>query len=94
MHITDSRIGEDRPENTPTQVTLSGEIISRSQIGRGFLWPKNDPRLEWQPVRTYEVKDWERVTRLGVSAHFCMDGFLDKDEAFGRTSANWGAHKS
>lgn len=59
-------------------VGLSGEIISRSQIGHEFVWPKRDPRAEWQPVRTYVASDHARIKLLSVSHHFDMDAFLEK----------------
>lgn len=62
-------------------VGLSGEIISRSQIGREFIWPETDPRLQWQPQRVYGSDDESRVRCLSISPHFDMDKFLEKTKA-------------
>ena len=64
--------------NQQVPVGLSGEIISRSQIGQEFVWPKNDPRSQWQAQRTYEASDDSRIRHLSVSPHFDMGMFLEK----------------
>ncbi|NMG68704.1 hypothetical protein [Parazoarcus communis] len=64
--------------NEQLPVGLSGEIISRSQIGQEFVWPKSDPRSQWQPQRTYDPSDDARIRRLGISPHFDMDAFLQR----------------
>ncbi|WP_157659158.1 L-tyrosine/L-tryptophan isonitrile synthase family protein [Thauera butanivorans] len=64
--------------NQQLPVGLSGEIISRSQIGHEFVWPKNDPRSQWQPQRTYGPSDDARIRRLSISPHFDMDAFLER----------------
>ena len=64
--------------NQQLPVGLSGEIISRSQIGQEFVWPKNDPRSQWQAQRTYEASDDSRIRHLSVSPHFDMATFLEK----------------
>lgn len=64
--------------NEQLPVGLSGEIISRSQIGQEFVWPKSDPRSQWQPQRTYDPSDDARIRRLGISPHFDMDAFLER----------------
>lgn len=56
-------------------VGLSGEIISRSQIGKEFIWPKEDPRSQWQPQRIYGSADDARIRQLSVSPHFDMEVF-------------------
>lgn len=63
-------------------VGLSGEIISRSQIGQEFVWPKSDPRSQWQPQRTYGPSDDARIRHLGISPHFDMDAFLERTQTF------------
>lgn len=67
--------------NQQLPVGLSGEIISRSQIGHEFVWPKNDPRSQWQPQRTYGPSDDTRIRRLSISQHFDMDAFLERTKA-------------
>lgn len=59
-------------------VGLSGEIISRSQIGKEFIWPKEDPRSQWQPQRIYGSADDARIRQLSVSPHFDMEAFLER----------------
>ncbi|WP_036564990.1 hypothetical protein [Oceanospirillum beijerinckii] len=63
--------------NQQLPVGLSGEIISRSQIGQEFVWPKNDPRSQWQAQRTYEASDDSRIRHLSVSPHFDMAMLLE-----------------
>lgn len=67
-------------------VELSGEIISRSQIGSDFIWPKLDPRSQWQPIRSYEAGDDVRVRHLSSSTHFDMSAFLEKTKHLDLTS--------
>ncbi len=64
--------------NQQLPVGLSGEIISRSQIGKEFIWPKEDPRSQWQPQRIYESADDARIRHLSVSPHFDMEVFLER----------------
>lgn len=67
--------------NQQFPVGLNGEIISRSQIGKEFVWPKNDPRSELQPQRTYGRSDDARIRGLSISQHFDMDAFLERTKA-------------
>jgi len=57
---------------------LKDEIISRSQIGHEFVWPKSDPRTQWQPQRTYEASDDARIRHLSASCHFDIASFLER----------------
>ncbi|OIQ98618.1 pyoverdine/dityrosine biosynthesis protein [mine drainage metagenome] len=67
--------------NQQLSVGLSGEIISRSQIGHEFVWSKSDPRSQWQPQRIYGPGDNARIRRLSISQHFDVDAFLERTKA-------------
>lgn|GEM_PF-1747931 len=67
-------------------VGLSGEIISRSQIGHEFSWPEDDPRLFCQQTRTYNAEDDVRVMQASTSYHFNMADFLEKTKNLGPAS--------
>lgn len=62
-------------------VGLSGEIISRSQIGQEFVWPAQDPRQQIQPTRTYGPGDEVLMRELAVSPHFDREEFLERTAA-------------
>lgn len=68
------------PELLSKPAALNGEVISRSQIGHEFIWPKQDPRSQWQPSRTYEFSDDSRIRDLGRSPHFNLNTFLEKSQ--------------
>lgn len=67
--------------NYQLPVGLSGEIISRSQIGHEFVWPKSDSRSQWQPQRVYGPDDHARIRHLGISPHFNMEAFLERTKS-------------
>lgn len=67
-------------------VGLSGEIISRSQIGHEFVWPEDDPRLLLQQTRTYDAEDDARVMQASESHHFDIATFLEKTKNLGTAS--------
>lgn len=73
IHTEQSKI-----KNHLKLIALSGEIISRSQIEHEFIWPKDDPRIQWQPHRTYQQEDDIHIRNLSISSHFNIDKFLEQ----------------
>ncbi|WP_353171230.1 L-tyrosine/L-tryptophan isonitrile synthase family protein [Acinetobacter rudis] len=73
IHTKQSKI-----KNHLKPIALSGEIISRSQIEHEFIWPKDDPRIQWQPHRTYQQEDDIHIRNLSISSHFNIDKFLEQ----------------
>lgn len=81
MLMSESLSVSARAVNHQLPVGLSGEIISRSQIGHEFVWPKSDPRSQWQPQRVYGPDDHARIRHLSISPHFNMEAFLERTKS-------------